>query len=287
MWKPDLGVYIWYHSFHFIFMFLIWVDVKWYVVVTLICISLIPNGCWASFHVIIGCLCWISRFHFFKVLVLLQDLQNLFPDQALNVGPAVEAQSPGSSLSWSPLIFLPSAVPFLPLFGLDKYFILFHFTSSGEGNGNPLQYSCLGNPMDREAWWATVQGGVKSWTWQSACTHTHTHTNTHNLFIYTFLISHLSPHTWNFSLDNVTYSQTCDVLYPYILLLSLSYHLLFFFLSIYLAVPDLSGGAWDLVSWPGIEPMPLALEHRVLATGPWGKSLIYFYIHFKTITQSY
>ena len=25
-------------------------------------------------------------------------------------------------------------------------------------NGNPLQYSCLGNPMDREAWWATVHG---------------------------------------------------------------------------------------------------------------------------------
>ena len=28
--------------------------------------------------------------------------------------------------------------------------------SSGEGNGNPLQYSCLENPMDREAWHATV-----------------------------------------------------------------------------------------------------------------------------------
>ena len=28
----------------------------------------------------------------------------------------------------------------------------------GEGNGNPLQYSCLGNPMDREAWWAIVHG---------------------------------------------------------------------------------------------------------------------------------
>ena len=26
----------------------------------------------------------------------------------------------------------------------------------GGGNGNPLQYSCLGNPMDRGAWWATV-----------------------------------------------------------------------------------------------------------------------------------
>ena len=31
--------------------------------------------------------------------------------------------------------------------------------SSGGGNGNPLQYSCLGNPMDRGAWWATVLGG--------------------------------------------------------------------------------------------------------------------------------
>ena len=31
----------------------------------------------------------------------------------------------------------------------------------GEGNGNPLQYSCLGNPMDRGAWRATVQGGHK------------------------------------------------------------------------------------------------------------------------------
>ena len=30
--------------------------------------------------------------------------------------------------------------------------------SSGEGNGNPLQYSCLKNLMDRGAWWATVHG---------------------------------------------------------------------------------------------------------------------------------
>ena len=31
-----------------------------------------------------------------------------------------------------------------------------------EGNGNPLHYSCLGNPMDRGAWWATVHGISKS-----------------------------------------------------------------------------------------------------------------------------
>ena len=30
--------------------------------------------------------------------------------------------------------------------------------SPGEGNGNPLQYSCLGNPMDRGPWWPTVHG---------------------------------------------------------------------------------------------------------------------------------
>ena len=36
--------------------------------------------------------------------------------------------------------------------------------SPGEGNGNPLQYSCLENSMDREAWWATVHGATDSWT---------------------------------------------------------------------------------------------------------------------------
>ena len=35
--------------------------------------------------------------------------------------------------------------------------------SPGEGNGNPFQYSCLKNPMDRAAWWATVHGVIKSW----------------------------------------------------------------------------------------------------------------------------
>ena len=34
--------------------------------------------------------------------------------------------------------------------------------SPGEGNGNPLQYTCLENPMDRGAWWATVHGDAES-----------------------------------------------------------------------------------------------------------------------------
>ena len=36
--------------------------------------------------------------------------------------------------------------------------------SPGEGNGNPLQYSCLENSMDGGAWWATVHGVAKSRT---------------------------------------------------------------------------------------------------------------------------
>ena len=44
--------------------------------------------------------------------------------------------------------------------------------SPGAGNGNLFQYSCLENPMDRGAWWATVHGVSKSQTWLSdrACT---------------------------------------------------------------------------------------------------------------------
>ena len=36
--------------------------------------------------------------------------------------------------------------------------------SPGGGHGNPLQYSCLENPMNRRSWWATVHGVTKSWT---------------------------------------------------------------------------------------------------------------------------
>ena len=48
--------------------------------------------------------------------------------------------------------------------------------SPGEGNGTPLQYSCLGNPMDRGARWATVHSAAKSptqlkWLSTKLCTY--------------------------------------------------------------------------------------------------------------------
>ena len=68
--------------------------------------------------------------------------------------------APGAShvlLAWGALRsdaeWSPSPSSFIPL-------IRHH----GEGNGNPLQYSCLENPMDRGAWWATVHGVTKSQT---------------------------------------------------------------------------------------------------------------------------
>ena len=43
----------------------------------------------------------------------------------------------------------------------------------GGGHGNPLQYSCLENPLDRGAWRATVYGVAKTWTWlKRLSTHT-------------------------------------------------------------------------------------------------------------------
>ena len=50
--------------------------------------------------------------------------------------------------------------------------------SHGEGHGNPIQNSCLKNPMDRGAWWPTVHEIAKSWILLSTHTHTHTHTHT-------------------------------------------------------------------------------------------------------------
>ena len=45
----------------------------------------------------------------------------------------------------------------------------------GEGSGNPLQYFCLGNPMDKGAWWTTVSEVTKSWIQLSDQTTTTVH----------------------------------------------------------------------------------------------------------------
>ena len=57
-------------------------------------------------------------------------------------------------------------------FVLQGQICLFPHVSFGEGDGIPLQYSCMGNPMDGGAWKATVHGVTKSWTRLRDCTFT-------------------------------------------------------------------------------------------------------------------
>ena len=55
--------------------------------------------------------------------------------------------------------------------------------SSGVGNGNPFQYSCLENSRDKGAWWSAVHGVTESDMTEGTRAHTHTHT-------------HIHTHTW-------------------------------------------------------------------------------------------
>ena len=75
--------------------------------------------------------------------------------------------------------------------------------SPGEGNGNPFQDSCLENPMDREAWWATVHGIAKSQTRLSDFTH-FTH---HTVLIYYAFVKEFEIKEHNAS--NFVLSQDC------------------------------------------------------------------------------
>ena len=72
--------------------------------------------------------------------------------------------------------------------------------ADGEGNGNPLQYSCLENPMDGGAWWATVHGVAKNWIGLSDFT-----------FTFTFNPQLRRLSTLVFAIDCfLEFSKTCD-----------------------------------------------------------------------------
>ena len=90
-----------------------------------------------------------------------------------------------------PAKILKPSHPFLPQRSPCFYSVL-----TGEGNGNSLQYSCLGNLMNRGAWWATVHGVAKSWTQWS----THTANKVHTCFLMQAILIehylHFHLHTW-------------------------------------------------------------------------------------------
>ena len=78
-----------------------------------------------------------------------------------------------------------------PANAVDSGLILGLGRSPGRGNGNPLQYSCLGNPMDRGAWRATVHGVAKE-SGQDLASKTTTTTTKTQYFKYTLFHTRLS-----------------------------------------------------------------------------------------------
>ena len=85
---------------------------------------------------------------------------------------------PGSDSPWGlpKGLSTPSSEPREPSFGSppsrNGQALSVHCSTPGEGNGTPLQYFCLENPMDGGAWWATVHGVAKSGTQLSDFTFT-------------------------------------------------------------------------------------------------------------------
>ena len=84
------------------------------------------------------------------------------------IGPNTYGKvSPAKTIQTSTPPYVALVVKDLPAYAGDSRaqgFIPGSRRSPGEGNGNPLQYSCLGNPTERGDWWATVHGVAESQT---------------------------------------------------------------------------------------------------------------------------
>ena len=119
---------------------------------------------------------------------------------------------PGKSHGWRSVVGCS-------LWGCEEWdmteWLPFHFSLSciGEGNGNPLQCSCLENPRDRGAWWAAVYGVTQSWTrlrWLSSSRDPH--------------VLRLADYCWTLPLikyDSLYYNWTMSCTFAHCLLYSL------------------------------------------------------------------
>ena len=164
------------------------------------------------------------------VLVLLEPKHFQFLD--LQCGTGFTGGSDSKECVWQSRT--PGSIP-----GLERV--------PGEGNGNPLQYSCLGNPMDKKTWCTTVHGIAEL-------------DATESLSLSQCGIQWGELHgtyvLWTQPGDfDLTFSSAIDMRCDTCLF-------------IYLIAPGLSWGMCDLVLRPQIESGPLRWEHGVLVTGP-------------------
>ena len=138
--------------------------------------------------------------------------------------------------------------------------ILVSERSPGVGNTNPLQYSCLENPMDRGAWWAIVHRVAKSRTRLSTAQGGHNSTVTTIIPVQATITSYCHQ-LFFFKIFFLIW--TVFQIFIELVTILLLFYVLVFWLR----------GMWDLLPQPGIEPKPPTLDGRVLTTGPPEKSL--------------
>ena len=105
---------------------------------------------------------WLSQVPFHVCILLIKEIHNMRVEIKFYLGQNEDCSTGDSTSDSSERLFQRDSG------GRSIYKIL-------EGNGIPLQYSCLENPMDRGAWWAAVHGVAKSRTWLSDFTFTFLH----------------------------------------------------------------------------------------------------------------
>ena len=136
--------------------------------------------------------------------------------------------------------------------------------TTGEGTGNPLQNSCLGNPLGRGAWWATVHGVTTS---QTRLSHFHFDRYQRQLlgaFLYIYTHTYIYTHIY-IDIHTYTYIHICMYTYIYIHTYIHIQFLLFFGCT--------KQHAGSLFPNQGSNPGPLS-GSRVPATRPPGKSYL-------------
>ena len=118
----------------------------------------------------------------------------------------------------------------------ERLHFYFSLSCIGEGNGNPLQCSCLENPRDGGAWWAAVYGVAQSWTrlkWLSSSSSKETLfffsfsrklSEFHNL--YTSVVLSIQCHTFSLDLSPELLAYVCFVFVCFYCLLDITVHCL-------------------------------------------------------------